>query len=289
MKKIFVIALTLLVLVGCTSSSKGYSKISNGDEIIFKTPDSTYTKNDLYNVLKVASEESIEQDILNKIADSLDLDLSKIESEAEETMQMYISIGYEQSIISSFGSLDAYKQLIISSGKLEELAKKYINDKYSEFINEDKPVKMQFAYFDNQEAAQKLIDDVNKGSTFESSALTNGYQNNCQVNVYLDSDETLPLDVKSYLNDTANTGLSTIITVTTTSNDADGKEVSNETYYVLNVVSRTADEFKEDYIDTKLNNIDVKDVKEYMFETHDIKFYDQDIYEIMKKEYEVLQ
>lgn len=288
MKKIFVIALTLLVLVGCTSS-KGYSKISNGDEIIFKTPDSTYTKNDLYNVLKVASEESIEQDILNKIADSLDLDLSKIESEAEETMQMYISIGYEQSIISSFGSLDAYKQLIISSGKLEELAKKYINDKYSEFINEDKPVKMQFAYFDNQEAAQKLIDDVNKGSTFESSALTNGYQNNCQVNVYLDSDETLPLDVKSYLNDTANTGLSTIITVTTTSNDADGKEVSNETYYVLNVVSRTADEFKEDYIDTKLNNIDVKDVKEYMFETHDIKFYDQDIYEIMKKEYEVLQ
>ena len=289
MKKIFVIALTLLVLVGCTSSSKGYSKISNGDEIIFKTSDSTYTKNDLYNVLKVASEESIEQDILNKIADSLDLDLSKIESEAEETMQMYISIGYEQSIISSFGSLDAYKQLIISSGKLEELAKKYINDKYNEFVSEDKPVKMQFAYFDNQEAAQKLIDDVNKGSTFESSALTNGYQNNCQVNVYLDSDETLPLDVKSYLNDTANTGLSTIITVTTTSNDADGKEVSNETYYVLNVVSRTADEFKEDYIDTKLNNIDVKDVKEYMFETHDIKFYDQDIYEIMKKEYEVLQ
>ena len=287
MKKILIALFALLMLVGC--SSKGYSKITNGDEIIFKGPDSTFTKADLYKQLKISSEESIENDILRKIATNMGIDLSEIEKNAEDTVDMYKQMGYGQAIIAYYGSEEAFKQMNIANGVLTKLSEAYIDDNYESLIANDKPVKMQMVTFNDKQTAENFISDVKEnGKTFETAAIDNGYTTECPVSVYLDSDD-LSLNVKSYLNETADTGLSSLIVNTNSSTDADGNITNSDTYYVLNIVSRDVDEFKEDYKAVKLESLGSTAVKEYMMSNHDIKFYDQDIYEIMKAQFEVLK
>lgn len=287
MKKILITLFTLLMLVGC--SSKGYSSISNGDDVIFKGPDSTYTKADLYKQLKVSSEESIENDILNKIANKMEINLEDVEKEADDLIEMYKSMGYDQAIIAYYGSYDAFKSYVMSSGVITELAKSYIADNYETLIANDKPVKMQMVKFAEKETAENFIKDVKEnGKTFETAAIDNGYDMECPASVYLDTDD-ISLNVKSYLNETADTGLSSLIVESSSNTDADGNINTTDTYYVLNIISRNVDEFKDDYEALKLESLDNGAVKEYAFSNHDIKFYDQDIYEIMKAQYEVLQ
>ena len=287
MKKILALLFTLLLLVGC--QSEGYSQISNGTDVIFKGPNATYTKNDLYKSLKVASFDSIEKDILKKIAEKIELNLTDVETEADEVIEMYKSMGYEQTITSYYGSVEAFKETYLYSGLLTKLSEKYIEDKYDEFVLEDKPVKMQIVSFYEEEIANKFIEDFNSGKTFETAAVDNGYAYDCPVQVYLDSDELLPLNVKSYLNETVSTGLSQIIVVTDTNTDADGNINSTDTYYVLNIISRDPAEFKDEYITKRIDSTGIDVVKEYYFNNHDIAFYDQDIYEIMKEQYEVIK
>ena len=286
MKKLLITLFALLMLVGC--SSKGYSKISDGDEVLFKGPDITYTKDELYNSLKKASEESIENDIINKIATKMNLDLQKVDEEAEEMLQLYKSMGYESAIIAYYGSDESFKQMYINDGILKLLSGKYIDEKYDELISKDKPVKMQLVSFGDEETANKFIEDINSGSTFETAAINNGYTTETTPSVYIDSDD-LVVDVKQYLNETNNLGLSSIITSTSSSTDANGNISNLNTYYVLNIISRDAKEFLDDYKAVKQENLDTVTVKNWLFENHNIEFFDQDIYEMMKSTYEVLK
>jgi len=286
MKKLLLVAFTLLLLVGCTE--KGYSELSDGSEVLFKGPDGNYTKNDLYRSLKLNSEEAIENDLLKRIATNLDIDLTAIETEAEEMLELYKQMGYESAIISYYGGDEGFKQMYASEGILSELCKVYINDNFDELVAEDKPVQMQMVYFTEEETANAMIEEINAGATFDSAAINQGYTSSAEPVVYLDSSD-LPVEVKSYLNDTNSLGLSSIITVNNTSTDADGNPITVSTYYLLNVNSKDVNDFKDDYISEKLVSIDQSVVKTYMFENHDIEFFDQDIYEMMKAQYEVLQ
>lgn len=279
MKKLLALLIALLVLTGC---GKGYSKINNGDDVIFTDGKTPYTKQDLYKVLKVSSESAIETDILNKIADNLEIDRNKIEETVDETLEMYASIGYDQE------TLNSYRDYLISDGILIELGKIYVSDHFDELVEKDVPVLMQMAYFSDEETANKFIEQVKNGSTFESAAAENGYGNNCSTAVYTDTDN-LPIDVKDYLNKTDTTGLSPIITYTVSSTDADGNINDTNTYYVLNVSSKNVEDYKDDYIEKRASETSEDMIKEYFFETHEIKFYDQDIYEMMKAKYEVLK
>ena len=80
-----------------------------------------------------------------------------------------------------------------------------------------------------------------------------------------------------------------IILVSNESTDSDGNKTSIDTYYVLNIVSRNTDDFKDDYIAVKTEKIGVEGVKDYMFNNHEIKFFDQSIYEMMSSKYEVFK
>lgn len=287
MKKLICLLLVLLALTGC--SSKGYSRVSDGDSVIYKGPNTTYTKNDLYKQLKLSSQTEIREDILNKISESLNVDINDINAQADDMIDMYKEMGYENVIISYYGSLEAYRQEYISSLILNKITELYIETRYDEFVANDKPIKMQIVSFYTQEEAQKFVDDVNNGIEFETAAKNNDYLYDCPVQIYYDTYEYIPLEVKKYCNMTSSTGLSTIIECTSASTDADGNLVENKTYYVLNIVNRNVEDFKQEYIESKVGDISEDDVIEYYFSNHEIKFYDQDIYEIMKSAYEVLE
>ena len=288
MKKGLTIILTALLLSAC-SSKNIYSYLSNGDDPIFTGPNVTYTYNDLYKSLKVSSGDEIENQILLSIADTYEIDREELENQAQEAIDLYVSLGYEEYLTSYYGSLDAYKEIYVSNLILNELSKIYVEENYTALKESDLPVKMQLASFDTQEDAQKCVDDFNGGSTFDMAAINNNSLNTPQSTVYVDSDSSLVYEIKEYLNSTDTTGISSIITATSMSKDDDGNDVESHTYYVLNVESRDADEFKEDYINVAAANASLETVNKYFLTSHELEFFDQDIYELMSGNYEELK
>lgn len=289
MKKIIVILFALLLLAGC-SNANHYSSLSDGDEVIFSGPNMTYTKNDLYKSLKVSSEDAIASDIIDKIALKLDgIDMESINKQADELIETYQSLGYESYIISSYGSLDAYRKSYVSTLLLSELSKAYVNEKFDELSAEKKPVKMQLASFANEDDAKKCIEDVNNGSTFDMAAVNNNAANAPQSAVYTDDDTSLVYEVKDYLNSTDTTGVSTIIVSTSSTQDVNGNINENNTYYVLNVESRNVADFKDEFVDLLATTVSSDDVRNYFLSSHEIEFFDQDLYKIMTEAFEVLK
>ena len=289
MKKIIVLLFVLLLMTGCSADSH-LSKVSEGETVLFKGPNKTFTKQDLYKQLKVTDSGAITTDIMNKIAlASADIDMDKINADANELINTYKEMGYEDYIIASYGSMEAYKDSYISTLLFSELSKLYVKDNYDTIIGEDKPVKMAIASFDSEEEALKCIEDVNNGSTFDMAAANNNSINTPSTSVYSDSDQSLVYEVKEYLNSTDKTGLSTVIVNIATSTDADGNQTEKKTYYVLNIESRNADEFKDEYIELKAAETEAETVRNHFMSSHEIKFYDQDLYELMSSTYEVLK
>lgn len=286
MKKILVVLLTLIALTAC--SSKGYSSITNSDDVIFKGPDGQYTKAELYKSLKVVSEQPIVDDIVKKIATIEKVDFDQIDVEVEEEVQTVIDQGYEFYIQYYYGSIDTYKEIVKSAKLYEALKKNYAAEKYDETVVVDTPVKMQVAYFETEEECDNAIKDIGSGSTFDTAVLNNGFAGDPQVKVYLDSDD-LPIQVKTYVKEAKETGLSNKIVTTTTSTDADGKEVITSRYYLVNIVDKDVNNYKDEYITIKVSDVEDATLINYLFSKYDVKFYDQDLYEIMSKAYEVLK
>lgn len=280
----------MLALCACTSKNNS-SKISNGSDLIFKGPNNvSYTKQEMYDLMKDIDAELIVDDILKKIAlKNENVDIEKIESEVDEMVELYVSMGYEAYIISQYGTIDAFREYYLSQLLVQELSKVYVIENYDKILADDSPVKMQMGIFTTLEDAQKCIDDVNSGSTFDMAAINNNSTNTPESAVYSDSDSSLVYEVKEYLNSTDTTGLSSIITYTTTTTDTNGNSVESNTYYVLNIESRNADDFKDQYIELKALDQSADTVKNYFFESHDISFYDQEIYKLMSESYEVLK
>ena len=276
----------------CACGNKGgQTRISNGADVIFKGPDNvTYTKQDMYDAMKTIDSQLIIDDILRHIAlKNENINIDDINSEVDELIEMYTSLGYEQYIISQYGSMDAFRQYYQSQLLVNNLGKVYVEENYDKLVADDSPVKMQMAIFADLAEAEKCIADVNGGSTFDMAALNNNSTNTPQSNVYSDADESLAYEVKEYLNSTDSLGLSSIITQTSSTVGADGTATETSTYYVLNIESRNPDEFKDEYLELMAARQDQATVRDYFLQKHNISFFDQDIYKLMSSEYEVLK
>ncbi len=283
MKKLIVILLSVLCLTACSGKPE-YANISNGNEVVFESPNGSFTKGDLYKMLKVSSKDAVKTDIVNKIAELKNIDLEQLRKDAEDYAQIYIDYGYESYITSYYGSLETFIKEYINSEILYELAYDYCLEKYDETVAMDRPVKMQFAYFDEKEAAEKTVEDFNGGAEFDVAAKENGYLYDIPMNIFLDSDTTLPLEVKEYINSTETLGISTIIPVTKSTQDANGNIAETTTYYLLNIDSKNAEEFKEDYIAKKQEEVDPEMLTNLLMSQYEIEYFDQDIYDMMMSE-----
>lgn len=288
MKKLLVIFVSLLILCSC-SDKNHYSYLSDGDEVIFEGTNYQYTKNNLYKTLKITSEQNVIYHILVNIADLYDIDKDAVTQEVEDMINAYIEMGLESSIISYYGSIDAYRDLMYESALISKLAEIYVDENFDSLVEEQKPVQMQLATFDTIEDAQATIDAVNSGSTFDMAAINNNSTSTPETSIYRDTDSDLVLEVKDYLNSTDTTGLSTIITRTVESSDADGNTTETNTYYLVNIISRNAEDFEDDLKSLISSEVELETIENYFFTKHKIEFYDQDLYEMLSSEFEVLK
>ncbi|MDO4940230.1 MAG: hypothetical protein Q4E33_00885 [Erysipelotrichaceae bacterium] len=282
MKKIVILLICLLALTACNNKAS-YSKVSDEDEVIFSGPGTTYTKGDLYAVLKLTSSTTINNELINYIANKENINPDDYKAEAEEYTQLMVDYGLEETIISYYGSLDAFTKMYQDDLVQFQIVKNYVSDHYDEYVTVDKPVKIQNVYFDNEEAAKKMIEDVNSGKDFATAAAENGYEADCSEFIALDSDDLL-LEVKEYINSATQTGISSIIESSTTSADDEGNEIEVKQYNIVNIVDNDVNNYKEDYISVKAETITLDSIKDELFSKLNIEYFDQDLYDLMTTE-----
>ena len=120
MKKILIALLVLLMVSGC-SSQKSSTQLTDGDEVIFESETTKYTKEELYESMKASASDSLESIVFNEIAKTYDIDIDSIREEAEYYASIYISMGYESYLVYYYGSVQAYIDSIVDNYLIESI------------------------------------------------------------------------------------------------------------------------------------------------------------------------
>ncbi|MBQ1568058.1 MAG: hypothetical protein IIZ80_09240, partial [Erysipelotrichaceae bacterium] len=115
MKKALGILLVLLTLCACANKDNK-TKISNGSDVIFTGPNNvSYTRQDMYDAMKTIDADLIVNDILKHIALKNDnISIDELNTQVDELIDMYQSMGYEAYIIAQYGSMDAFREYYLS-------------------------------------------------------------------------------------------------------------------------------------------------------------------------------
>ena len=290
MKKILIV-LSLILLSAC--STNHYSKVSDGENVLFSSNDGniSFTKQDLYETMKSNDvAELLKIRIIEKLAIIEGIDVDSIKSEVEESVNQMVEAGYESFIISYYGSVENYKNSSISNAALVDLCENEVNNNFEQYVSDNDPYKAEIVYFDTKEAAEAVLDAVNNNeNTFEYACSENGYSSEVTETLYTDTDSDLPVDVKEWVLNTSEPTLSDIIEVSTTVNDSDGNSTVNTRYYLVNLISKNVEDFKEEFVSNIVSTMDKDTVINSLLEKHSISIHDQRIYELLKEEYEAIK
>lgn len=285
MRKIITIAVICLMLCGCSNGHD--ANITNDSDIIWSSDNQTYTSKDLNELLKYQDYSIVLlNNILTKIGELEGIDVDTYLKETEDTVNMYVEQGLVDQLIAYYGSVNNYKSLLIIDSIVTDLYDKVANEKYDEYKESNPPYKAEIAYFDDIEKAKNVVNSVkNNEHTFAFACEENGYTQTVTAAIYTDQSD-LPVEVKSMALNTTETGVTDPIQSSTYITDDKGESTITPRYYVINIISKDADEFKDEFIqyikDSLLDSNTV--VGDYM-RKYDLKVYDQRTYELLKQNY----
>lgn len=288
MKKVLIALACVCMLTGCAANKV---LVSDGDKVIFESDKTKYTKQELYDAMRYNEYTAIiTNQIISKVAELEGVDMSEVDKEADERLkQMQDMYGaYYVQLETYYGGKDRLKDNILGTVCSEKLMTKYLESNFESLLENHQAIMMQVAYFDDIEVAKKVIAEIETGSTFDIAAINNGFTSNPSQKVYLDSD-TLPLEVKTYINSDEKTGVSDVINTQTSTTDANGQTVTSSRYYVINVIERDANNFKDEYIEKLAGTLEAAEALNFFFEKHDIKFYDQRTYDLVTTQFSGLK
>lgn len=166
-KKVLGIMCALVVFTGCSNSPK----INNGEEVIASVDGKDFTANELYDALKDQYGTSILINLVDSYIANQEIGDNEDASVYADSMISQYKLQYEQygmdfsQALSSAGYADeaAFKEVLISDYKMNEVTKKYLKDEVS-----DKEIKK---YYDEKISEQLdvkhilIIPDVKDGAT----------------------------------------------------------------------------------------------------------------------------
>lgn len=287
MKKIITLLLSLSLLSACGGNH--YSSVSDKDEVLFKTNDGTsYTKENLYEDMKANDvTDLLKISLIKKLASYEGIDADEVSTKVTESANAMVEAGYESFITSYYGSLDSYINSSIANELLTSLCENEINNNFDSYVEDYTPYKAEIVYFDNKDSAQAVIDAVNNvENTFEYACTENGYDSEVTSKIYSDNDTDLPVEVKEWVLNATETGVSDIIEVSTAINDSDGNSVLNPRYYLVNLESKNVEDFKDDFITLVENDMDKDSVINNLLAKYNLEIHDQRVYEMLSSTYE---
>lgn len=287
MKKLIIVLASLMLLVGCGNH---YSTVTDADEVIFSYPNGdTYTKGNLYTDMKGNDITSICYNaIVMRIAEKEGIDIDTIKSDIQETIDEMTGNGMDAYITYYYGSVDAYKEAMISSQVEVDLCSKDIENNFETYKEDYDAFQAEMVYFDDEETANNLVTKATEtNQTFAYISTEEGYENAVTTTIYSNKD-SLADAITDYVNNNE-PGVSPVIAVDEVTTDSDGNSVTNTKYYVINLISKNADDFKDDFIDYVLNDVDMDTIIANYINKYDINIYDQRVYELLSSNYEVLK
>ena len=284
MKKVLLVLLAVLFLFGC-SNAGGTAKVTDGETAIITSPDGNYTKQDLFDAfMNTDMSYTLLQHICKQIAAKEGFD---VEASVEETVEMYKSM-YGESfdlLTESYGGLDGFKEYIRGSVSITRLYDEYLKMNMEKYVEEYKPFKAQIVYFDTMEDVDKFLGTVNSGADFAQTATDMGYLLDATGQVYTDKD-SLPYEVKEYINSSSETGLSEPIVTVLSTTDANGTVTETNRYYIVNVLDRDYNNFEDEFINSLRSYVDNAAAMSYYFEKHNLTVHDQRVYDLLSATYE---
>lgn len=285
MKKIILVLLTVLTLSACSSNSL---TITDGDTQIISGDKVSYTKQEFYDDLKGNDYTPvILSDLTKKIAKLENLDLSDVDKMVEEDiaeLKTQYGDAYE-SVMAYYGGIDTVKANLNSGIIAEKLAKNYFELEYETLKNTYMPKKAKIAYFDTEDQANKMLEEIKAGKTFEMAAAENGYGSEIRENVVTDKSE-LAVEIKKFISDVKEATLSEVIASTITTQGQDGTTNATTKYYVVEVTNTDVDSFKDEFINTLNTTVDSTTIFNFYFNKYDIEVYDQATYDLLSSNYE---
>ena len=201
-KKVLGIMCALVVFTGCSKSPK----LSNGDEVIASVDGKDFTANELYDAMKDQYGTSILINLVDSYIANKEMEDNEAASVYADSMISQYKLQYKQygmdfnQALSSAGysSEDAFKEVLISDYKMNEVTKNYLKDEvtdkeikkyYDEKISEELNVKHILIIPEVKDGASDsektdaetaaynkaidLINMLNQGADFEQLAKDN--------------------------------------------------------------------------------------------------------------------
>ena len=290
MKKLFIVLMTVLLLSAC-ASDKHSSFVSEGDAVIFEDPNGkAYTKQALYDDMKLNDYTTyLNNALVRKLAVFEGIDMEEIRKQAEEDAQAAIDAGQEYYIDYYYGSVENYIRQIIPYKALDILCKNKIESDFDSYVDKYQPYKAEIVYFDDLEAATAVKEAVDsKENTFAYACAENGYSGVVSEVIYTADDSNLPVEIKDYVAKSA-PGLSPIIETSTTITDTEGNSVINPRYYLVNLISKDVEDFKDDFMNLVVSDVDSNEVITGLLGKYEVSIHDQRSYDLLTAAYEVLK
>lgn len=286
MKKLLIALFVVLMLAGCTNNNSA-ALVSNGNEVIWERGDTKYTKQELNTDMKKNDfSQLVIQDYMLYVAEKENLDLNAHNTEIEESIKELTENGSEELITYYYGSIDNYKKLALYYAVIDDLASNKVKESLDSYISEYKPYKAQFAFFDSEDKAKKVIKGVKAGGDFATLASDNGYTLDASAQIYNDKSENVIIEIKDFINNAKEAGLSDVITASVTTTDKDGNSVQTPRYYVVNLIDKDANNFKDELISSLAAEISEATIINECISKYPITTYDQATYDVLSSTYE---
>ncbi len=284
MKKLIAIIACVLLLSGCaakTMVSDSNTSIISGDGVNFtkqeffeRLKNNDYTQvivNSLYE--KIAVLEGLDENTINEGANSSINELKEQYGDAFSTVAAY------------YGGEDTLFETMKINEIIKLLSDNYFTEHKDELIEEYIPVKAKVIYFDELEAAQAMIEEINNGTSFEMAAAHQGYSATIADTVYTDKSD-ISYEVKNVLQTATEPMLSNVILSVVSATDSSGNTTSANRYYVVEVTDVDPENFLDDFYAALSDDYDSTKILDSYLAKYDVQVYDQRTYDLMIQTYE---
>ena len=237
-----------MMLTGCSGAT---ASISDKDKAIMTIGDTTYTKGDEYDLLKISTGTDLTMELVKQSIYKKEVKVTKaMKKKAQEQIDNYKEnmTGFEDQIKSlGYNSTEAYmNKVLIPSLQASELTEKYFTDAKKDIQKTYKPSKARIIQCENKATAKKALKALKSGTDPEEVA-------------------------QQYMVDSAKySGKETLVTTKTTD-------------YVAVLVSNTYKDIKDEVYTSLSSDDDITKaclvyyLKKYNFEVHD-----QDVFNNLK-------
>ncbi|MBR0230054.1 MAG: peptidylprolyl isomerase [Erysipelotrichaceae bacterium] len=291
MKKFVKIALLLVlslsVLSGCKDAT---ANISDASTALFTIGKTKVTKGYLYAKMTtddaantiiskilgmIATDEVETTDEIRKSAEDLYTNykeqIEKNKQDFEETIKSY-----------GYASLDEFMDFCVESAKTTALVDKYIDENWEDILKEYAPVKariISISAASDLDAAKKkaaeVFDKINAGEDFATIAEEYSETKEYAKETLYTNKSSIDQSIKDFFKTVNAPKISETIT-----------SQNEKTLYIVQVTNINAEQLKSDFVDYLKNNTDFSNtVYSYFCKKHNVKFYDIDVYNLIKNNY----